>query len=423
MLSLFFTPMRKLYRLMKRRQAILAGNTPDRCRRIERVHPVSGKRLAAMTFDDGPCASPARPGDGTALTTALLSTLDRYGARGTFNVIGTTAGNYPDREGRLGGPLWSGVLYDHYPEFGQDSLAGVVNQPEMTRAMAESGHELTNHGYSHVAFGPMRVIYGTRRHLADAAAGEADVKRLDDLVEQLTGRRPRLARPPHYIDRTADGQTAYDIYRRSGHLYLAASYDAGGWRPAGSYRQSVESMVGRMEALLKRDPDALNGAIISQKNGYNMNKESPVVDALPRQLEILKAHGYEIVTVSELLAASPFADTAPEDPTAADARTLLAAGATVAYRDNTLKPDRPVTWAEFRGLLDFGSARSILPVVLPTGPVTSGALLELLPTVPAAPTAEIGVLRYQDSPLLRRHAFRFAVLILGLAGQAGENKE
>ncbi len=55
-------------------------------RRVERV--ATTERICAMTFDDGPCALPAVPDHfrGKALTLVLAETLERYGARGTFDV-------------------------------------------------------------------------------------------------------------------------------------------------------------------------------------------------------------------------------------------------------------------------------------------------------------------------------------------------
>jgi hypothetical protein len=126
------------------------GRMLSAVRRVERVFPPPGRLVVAMTFDDGPTASPARPGNGKRLTESLLDTMKTYGARGTFDVIGSTAPNYPDREGRPGTALWSGVIYDHYPLFGQDSLAGVANQRDLARRILDEGHELTNHGNTHV---------------------------------------------------------------------------------------------------------------------------------------------------------------------------------------------------------------------------------------------------------------------------------
>ena len=79
-------------------------------RRIERVK--TDKRIVAMTFDDGPMDVPACPDlfGGKSLTDVILDTLEKYGARGTFDVIGDTSENYPDEAGRLGSPAWGGSI-------------------------------------------------------------------------------------------------------------------------------------------------------------------------------------------------------------------------------------------------------------------------------------------------------------------------
>ena len=74
------------------------GKRLSSVRRIERVHPIAGKRVVAMTFDDGPCAKDFM-GSGKGLTASILDTLAEYGARATFDIIGTTEGNYPDEVG------------------------------------------------------------------------------------------------------------------------------------------------------------------------------------------------------------------------------------------------------------------------------------------------------------------------------------
>ena len=82
-------------------------------RRIERVK--TGKRLCAMTFDDGPMDLPAAPDrfEGRSLTDVLLDTLAEFGAHGTFDVIGDTSENYPDQAGKVGGAAWGGIRFDH----------------------------------------------------------------------------------------------------------------------------------------------------------------------------------------------------------------------------------------------------------------------------------------------------------------------
>ena len=346
-------PLRLVNRCVKAVKKARMGRTLSSVRRIERVFPPPGQLVVAMTFDDGPTASPATPGNGNGLTESLLNTMKDFGARGTFDVIGSTASNYPDREGRTGTALWSGVKYDHYPMFGQDSLAGVANQKALARRMLDEGHELTNHGNTHVDFGPSHIVYGSRGHFRDSQEVYQDLRALHDLVRAELGYEMRLARPPHYIDGIRDGKNAYDVYGRLRYNYLAASLDGGGWKASsGDYARDVNAMVDAVKRELEKDPASLNGQIIFQKDGYSMSKQSPIVDALPRQLDLLRSFGYRVATVSELLDMSPFTDVPPSAPYFPGVRSLAKAGYRVAFRDNSFKPERPISGDEVAALLD-----------------------------------------------------------------------
>ena len=76
---------------------IIKASTPvylSSVRRIERV--ATDEKICAMTFDDGPFGLPANPDkESKPLTLLLAETLEKYGAKGTFDVIGDTSGNYP----------------------------------------------------------------------------------------------------------------------------------------------------------------------------------------------------------------------------------------------------------------------------------------------------------------------------------------
>jgi len=127
---------------------------------------------------------------------------------------------------------------------------------------------------------------------------------------------------------------------------MAASFDGGGWQVSGDYQKDVEAMITPLERALSENPAALNGQIIFQKDGCNMSKQTPVADALGRQLELLTKHGYKIITVSELISMSPFEDVGDTDPVHESARALINAGYCVARKNNTLQPDRPITLGE-----------------------------------------------------------------------------
>ncbi len=312
-------------------------------RRVDKVAPIPGKRVAAITFDDGPCAGPAKPGS-EPVTESILKILSDYRAKGTFDIIGTTAPKYPDIKGENGGPYWNGVKYDHYPEFRADNLAGAVNQPDLVKQIVQEGHELSNHGFTHAPFGPCRYPYASRKYLSGYDAVLWELESLHQLVFQETGYRMRLGRPAHYIDKTSDGRDAYDAYRAMRYIYLGASFDGGGWMAsAGSFSRDVDDMVKPMEALLAEDPDSLNGAIIFHKDGYNMSAKCPAVRGLGRQLELLSKYQYDIVTVSELCSMSQFTDIGPGHPLYKPAESLLKSGYVVTYADNCVRPEEKLT--------------------------------------------------------------------------------
>ena len=325
-----------------------AGRYLSPVRRIERVAPIPGARLCAMTFDDGPAASPTNPPrSDRGLTDDLLDTLARFGAKGTFDVIGSTEENYPDVQGPSGSFTWGGEAFDHYPDFGLDHLGGVKNQPALTRRILNEGHEITSHTYAHRLFGQNRLIYGKRRYFENIHEVIDDLKRLDTLLRDDFSYQIRLSRPPHYIDKTCDGHSSYDAYRYMNYQYMAASFDGGGWQVSGDYKKDVAAMVTPLERALTADIESLNGQIIFQKDGCNMSRETPVADALAPQLKLLYDRGYQVITVSDLLARSPFEDTGAADPVHESARALINRGYCVAYQNNSLQPDRVVTLGEF----------------------------------------------------------------------------
>lgn len=104
----------------------------------------SRERCVALTFDDGP-----HPTN----TVRLLETLDSRGVSATFFVQGTAA----------------------------------EKNPELLRRVAESGHCVGNHGYSHSK--PSRQ---TASELVD------EVLRTESLIVDATGREPaKIFRPPY----------------------------------------------------------------------------------------------------------------------------------------------------------------------------------------------------------------------------------
>ncbi len=325
-------------------------------RRIERVK--TDQRLVAMTFDDGPMDLPASPDKfgGRPLTDLLLDVLKVYGAKGTFDVVGDTGENYPDAAGRPGQADWGGVKYDHYPDINQDERGGAVHNQRLMQRILSEGHQVTNHGYRHVLFGKKPFVYGKREHFHSLDEVVEDLKRLHTLLREYYGYEMTMARPPHYVDKIAGGYTSYDAYDRMGYLYLAAAFDGAGWLPIHrssaqeSLKAEVEAMVAPLRKTLEENPNALAGQIIFQKDGYNMDRRTPVAFGLKEQLAVLGEYGYQVVTVNELMEESPFADLGRDDPAFEKLATLQKKQAIV-YSDNRLRLDAPMTWGELAMLL------------------------------------------------------------------------
>ena len=325
-------------------------------RRIERVK--TPRRVCAMTFDDGPMDLPAAPDrfEGRALTDVLLDALAEFGAKGTFDVIGDTSENYPDQAGKVGSAAWGGVKYDHYPDIGKDSGGGAAHCERLVRRILDGGHQITNHGYRHIIFGKKPFVYGQREYLGGVDRAVDDLNRLDLLLREKYGYQMTMTRPPHYVDHMQDGFTSYDVCDRMGYQYMAASFDGAGWLPSvladpdAALEAEVNAMVEPMKKALEQNPDFFCGQVIFQKDGYNMAKRTPVAFGLPRQLKLLKEYGYQVVTVAELMGESPFADLGRDDPLF-DKLCRLQRDRAVAYSDNRVRLDQPMTWGELAMLM------------------------------------------------------------------------
>lgn len=325
-------------------------------RRIERVK--TDRRVCAMTFDDGPMDMPSSPDrfDGRSLTDVLLDTLAQYGAKGTFDVVGDTSENYPDEAGKLGSAAWGGIKFDHYPDLNCDDKGGAVHNDRLIRRMLNEGHQITNHGYRHIIFGKKPFVYGKREFLEGFDAAVEDLSRLHKLMQEKYSYTLTMSRPPHYVDKMAEGFSSYDVYDTMGYHYMAASFDGNGWLPSteadeeAALQAEVNAMVEPMRKALENDPDFFCGQIIFQKDGYNMAKRTPVAFGLGQQLKLLQEHGYEVVTVEQLMEESPFEDVGRDDELFEKLKALSEERAIV-FDDNKLRLDEQMSIGELAMLL------------------------------------------------------------------------
>lgn len=146
----------------------------------------------------------------------------------------------------------------------------VRKYPEMVKAIAAAGHELGNHTTTHP-------------HCNDLPENEfiKELKENEEMIARLTGKRTRLFRPPFGEYNNTNIRAA----RKNGYEVIQWSVDSLDWQELG-----VEAVVDR---ILK---NAHPGAIILFHNNAKYTPE-----ALPVILKNLKAQGYKIVPVSELL--------------------------------------------------------------------------------------------------------------------------
>lgn len=191
----------------------------------------AGKYIA-LTFDDGP-----HP----VYTAQILDILKTYNAKATFFVIGQNAEQYP----------------------------------ELLRREVEEGHEIGNHTYSH----PNMKALGVDKAIAE-------LEKNQQVIESITGIRPRLFRAPGGIFSDP----------------LVSAVEAHACKPVlWSWRQDTRDWSRPpVKQVVRTVLDNLRDGDIVLFHDYNTNG-SPTPEALKILLPELLRRGYSFVTVSELM--------------------------------------------------------------------------------------------------------------------------
>ncbi|EAX46895.1 polysaccharide deacetylase [Thermosinus carboxydivorans Nor1] len=175
---------------------------------------------------------------GNKFTPSILDTLKRHNLKVTFFIMGPWAKKYP----------------------------------EVAQRMVADGHEIASHGYRHENYGDMTTEWV-----------KEDILKAHALIKEVTGVDPTLIRPPngHYSQRSL--KAADEL----GYKTIIWNVDSLDWKNPGR-----DVIIERVMKRLKP------GAIILMHAS-----DTPVqtAEALPILLEKIKAEGYQIVTVSELL--------------------------------------------------------------------------------------------------------------------------
>ncbi|MCC5896024.1 MAG: LysM peptidoglycan-binding domain-containing protein [Alkalibacterium sp.] len=193
------------------------------------------EKVVALTFDDG--------SDGTNINT-ILQILSTHNVKATFFLTGS----------------------------------GVNNHPQAIRNIANQGHQLANHSYSHPDFTKI-----------SAAEIRSQLQRTEDIVRNVTGKTTKpFFRPP------------FGAYNST---VLQHVGDAG-------YRYSVYWTIDTVDWTGNSSTDIVNrvmnritpGAIILMHTGAGA-RGTPA--ALPTMITRLKGLGYRFVTMSQLMNVTP----------------------------------------------------------------------------------------------------------------------
>jgi peptidoglycan/xylan/chitin deacetylase (PgdA/CDA1 family) len=121
-----------------------------------------------------------------------------------------------------------------------------------------------------------------------------EVERTSDEIERVTGRRPRLLRPPYGSDPGRYARVASQCGLEATVLWSVQSFD---WQDPDDPKDIVAQVLAEVEP----------GAIVLLHDGQRETNDAgprpATLAALPTLLESLSSDGYALATVSELLAA------------------------------------------------------------------------------------------------------------------------
>lgn len=297
-------------------------------RRIGHQAPVKGQRACTLLFDESPCAA-------ANVTAGILDALREASAHATFAVYGTTAENYPDRQGKRTKESGRGVRYAHLPDFGADASGGVVNCPHLITEISRSGCTLAASGYR---FLPNAArLFSRRKSFSTAADSYEDLCRLLELLPETV----TTFLPPFGAEWMADGHSVFDLCNAGGLNCIspAVSY-ATNFYASNDGKAEAERMVRSVQNRLKNNPACFDGKVIRLDGGLAPTLNRPAVPLAIRQiLTLLKEAGYALLTVEELTDRSPFSDLDDSVECNQAACSMLKQGYTVACLGGKFRPN------------------------------------------------------------------------------------
>jgi peptidoglycan-N-acetylglucosamine deacetylase len=199
--------------------------------------------LLALTFDDGPDPK---------WTPAILDILKRENVPATFFIIGKNGQAYPD----------------------------------LVRRIADEGHELGNHSFTHPNLGEIPL-----------SLTELELNATQRLIESEIGRSTVLFRPPYFGDAEADKPQEVEpaiVAQNLGYIMVGVRIDPDDWQLPVTADQIVQRTIDR---AMDSNPETRGEVVLLHDSGGD---RSATIEALPRLIQELRARGFRFVPVSEL---------------------------------------------------------------------------------------------------------------------------
>lgn len=151
--------------------------------------------------------------------------------------------------------------------------------PNELRNIARGGHTIGNHSWGHMDFSKL-----TETQIED------EFVRTQVYITKITGKNPLLVRPPFGVI----NQKVRHVARKKGYRVIHWNIDTKDWD--GRDAEKILSLIERK---------AYPGGIILLHAGGSHNLNG-TVEALPKIIDFLKAHNYQMVTVDRLLHLQPY---------------------------------------------------------------------------------------------------------------------
>lgn len=152
-----------------------------------------------------------------------------------------------------------------------------LKNPGLLRRIHREGHNVGNHSYNHPDFSKLSLL-----------KVQEQINRAEGIIEGIAGFKPRLIRPPY-------GEILpkqLDWAKKRGYTVVNWDVDSSDWRQLNS------NQVFRNVTRAVRP----GSVVLMHAGGGDKQDLSGTVKALPRIIDWLHAHDYEMVTLTELLA-------------------------------------------------------------------------------------------------------------------------